>query len=98
MEGGKVMPIRGGRAYRQSQHFKETIRERDGHTCQLCGKPGHEVDHIVPYAVSGETTPEGSRVLCVQCNRDTRRTRRDAALPVDEWYASIELELGVTVP
>ena len=85
------MPIRGGR---QSQHFKETIRERDGHTCQLCGKPGHEVDHIIPYAISGMTTPGGSRVLYVQCNRDTRREQVNARLPVDEWYASIEAELG----
>lgn len=26
--------------------FREAIRERDGHTCQVCGEPGNHVHHI----------------------------------------------------
>ena len=83
----------GGKAYRQPLGFKAMIRERDNYTCQLCGKPGYEVDHIIPYAISGDTRPATSRVLCVKCNRATRLPRKDASLPLNEWYAQIEREL-----
>ena len=90
--------IRGGSAYRQSQAFKTEIRERDSYTCQLCGKPGYEVDHIVPYATSKETKPDGVRILCVKCNRATRRERKDANhLEGDAWYQYLERELSVVL-
>lgn len=71
-------PPKGGRAYRQKQSFKEFIRQRDNYTCQLCGHhPSYEVDHIIPFAEGGLSTPENSRILCSLCNRQTRRTRKD---------------------
>ena len=90
VDGSKT---RGGRAYRQSQGFKEHIRRRDNYTCQLCGKEGWIVDHIIPYAISHETTPNGTRVLCHACNLLTRKERRQklgVGLPLDEWYAWLE--------
>ena len=85
--------FRGGKAYRQKQSLKEYIRERDNHTCQLCGKPGNIVDHIIPYAVSGSSYVENLRVLCCDCNLAIRRERKDARLPLGEWYKSLECQL-----
>lgn len=90
------MAIRGGTAYRQHQSFKEAIRERDGFTCQLCGVYGYTVDHIVPYAISGETKPDGVRILCHDCNLKTRRERKDANHfhSLEEWFGYLADELA----
>ena len=87
--------IRGGHAYRQHQSFKDFIRCRDNYTCQHCGAPGLVVHHIIPWAVSHETIPEGVQVLCRPCNLALRRQRYDAALPYDQWIAMIERDLAV---
>lgn len=94
--------FRGGKRYSQKKAFKDYIRRRDNYTCQLCGNPGYECDHIIPFAISGETTPEGSRVLCTRCNRITRRKRRDARLemgevsPEGQMIRHLRLKLGLT--
>lgn len=85
--------IKGGRAYRQSQGFKKFIRERDNYTCQICGQEGWIIDHIVPYAISHETRPDGVRCLCHSCNLKLRRPRRDACLALLQWFAHIEEEI-----
>ena len=92
VDGSKMV---GGKTYSQSLVFKTAIRERDNHTCQLCGRYGKMVDHITPYAVSGETRPDGVRVLCVKCNLAIRRTRIDANPydTLDKWYAHLREEL-----
>lgn len=94
--------FRGGKRRSQKKAFKDYIRRRDNYTCQLCGNYGYECDHIIPFAISGETTIEGSRVLCTRCNRITRRKRRDARPEV--WDISpraqeirrLRLKLGLT--
>ena len=82
--------IRGGKSYRQHQSFKKYIRERDNYTCQLCGKEGWIVDHIIPYTILPETTPEGVRTLCHSCNLKLRRVRKDARLSLKEWFLNLE--------
>ena len=79
--------------YRQKEKYKDRIRERDNHTCQLCGKDGWQVDHVIPWAVSHNSSESNLRVLCGQCNTDTRRPRKDAALSYNEWSAWLESEL-----
>ncbi len=77
-----AIPIRGGKAYRQSTNYKERIRRRDGHRCQLCGcRVGMvcdrhwaivtqiDVAHIVPFKDGGLSTPDNMRVVCHPCNK-----------------------------
>ena len=80
--------------YNQRSEYKCRIRERDNYTCQLCGGYGDQVDHIIPWKVSHDNSPENLRVLCRPCNLATRRERYDANLPLDQWYEQIELELA----
>lgn len=66
---------RGRRAFPKS--LKNTLLERDGEQCQLCRGtfPGNtlQIDHRVPYEVSGdnegELQPENFMLLCGSCNR-----------------------------
>lgn len=82
-----------GLNYQQRTKYKNSILERDGHTCQLCGQPAQEVDHIIPWAISHNSTLSNLRAVCIKCNRAIRLPRRDARLPLNEWYEKIEVEL-----
>ena len=85
----------GGRAYRQHTTLKETVRKKFNYTCQLCGQPGREVDHIIPYNVSHDSSLSNLRVLCKACNLSIRRQRRDANpfKTMDDYYAYLQFEL-----
>jgi Domain of unknown function (DUF222)/HNH endonuclease len=51
---------------------RRAILLRDRECCHpYCDRPGHacQVDHVVPYAVGGETTQENGRLLCPFHNR-----------------------------
>ena len=55
--------------------LRYTILKRDNFKCRFCGtspaiKPGVilHVDHIIPLAQNGETTPENLQTLCDECN------------------------------
>ncbi len=88
----------GGKTYRQHQSLKAFIRERDNYTCQLCGEEGWIVDHIVPYAISHDSTLSNLRVLCHKCNLATRRPRKDTKRfhTIEEWYSYLERELTLS--
>lgn len=46
------------------------VHERDGAVCRYCGctdGPFH-LDHIHPWAMGGEHTPENLTIACAQCN------------------------------
>jgi len=74
--------------------LKRFIRERDNYTCQLCGEYGDIVDHIVPWAISHDSSKSNLRTLCRQCNLATRREPKNKRLPLDEWYKDIEVQLA----
>src|SRR3990167_4504940 len=76
------MPVRGGKAYRQSTAYKEAIRQRDRYQCQLCGcgvggscdrhwsqVTQIDVAHIVPFKDGGLSTPDNMRAVCHPCNK-----------------------------
>lgn len=56
---------------------RKRIRRRDDWTCQQCGSPGSDVDHIVPLAFGGLNDPTNLQVLCVSCHR-TKSSREGA--------------------
>lgn len=78
------------------RHLKDSLRkqilERDNHTCQICGSYGNKVDHIKPWRISRDNSPENLRVLCHKCNTATRLPRRDARPSLEEWFKLIEAE------
>ncbi len=49
------------------------ILDRDGHRCRICGKSdlleNLEIDHIIPIARGGKSTPDNLQVLCHACNK-----------------------------
>jgi len=47
------------------------IFNRDGHTCQYCGKQtrGLTLDHVMPRSRGGQHTWENVVAACVNCNR-----------------------------
>lgn len=53
--------------------LRKKIMVRDNYTCQECGKympdeVGLHIDHIIPIAKGGKSTPSNLRVLCSKCN------------------------------
>ena len=88
----------GGKDYRQHQTLKQYVRERDNYTCQLCGLTKDQVgqmdvDHIVPWHISHDSSLDNLRCLCHSCNLIGRRHRQSASLPLADWWASIEAEV-----
>lgn len=60
--------------------LRREIAERDGYTCQNCGKympdgVGLHIDHIIPVSKGGKTVPSNLQVLCSKCNG--RKGNRD---------------------
>lgn len=56
--------------------IRETIKNRDNHTCQICDNSIHkepnlllEIDHIIPVSKGGMTIEENLQTLCWRCNR-----------------------------
>ena len=93
---------RGGKAYRQHQTLKDFIRKRDNYTCQLCGATIDEVkqmdvDHIIPWHISHDSSIANLRVLCHRCNLIGRRYTlpkgKHRSLPLADWYQKIQQEL-----
>lgn len=102
MDRGKLT---GGKWYSQHIKVKQFIRERDNYTCQLCGAEGWQVDHIVPYAVSHDSTLSNLRVVCRSCNYKTRRKPKFTLqfgkirqIPGEQYSAYLEAELGGQAP
>ena len=59
-----------------TKSLRESIKKRDNYTCQNCGnsifnEPNLllEIDHIIPIAKGGTSTPENLQTLCWKCNR-----------------------------
>jgi len=54
-----------------------TILKRDRYTCQRCGAPANEVDHVHNVAAGGIDHPTNLVAVCQQCHR--RKTAREGA-------------------
>ncbi|MDF2959658.1 MAG: endonuclease [Paenibacillus sp.] len=49
--------------------FREYILNRDRHTCYFCGDYGDTIDHLLPRAKGGHTTPVNCVCACTLCNQ-----------------------------
>ena len=56
---------------------------RDGHVCQLCGRPGaNSVDHIIPRSKGGTHDMDNLRAAHMVCNNRRGARVAKAALPL----------------
>ncbi|WP_364149627.1 HNH endonuclease [Paenibacillus sp. LPE1-1-1.1] len=52
-----------------NKEFRRYILERDNHTCYFCGEFGDTIDHMLPRAKGGHTTPLNCVCACHACNQ-----------------------------
>ena len=76
-----------GLKYNQRTAYKSSIHERDSWTCQACGAPAQEVDHIIPWVISHDSSKSNLRAIYIKCNRQLRRpcTLPVGHLPTIPW-------------
>lgn len=71
-----------------NKEFRNMIMKRDNYTCYYCGKYGDTLDHLLPRARGGHTTPVNCVCACNECNQSK------AARDVDEFIESRESSLS----
>lgn len=58
----------------EAKFSRSTVLERDGHTCQYCGRSYSEheltLDHVIPRDQGGATTWENIVTCCIYCNSE----------------------------
>jgi hypothetical protein len=52
-----------------NRDFRRYILERDSFICYFCGAPGDTIDHMLPRAKGGHTTPDNCVCACNACNQ-----------------------------
>ncbi|GAA3399569.1 hypothetical protein GCM10020370_00560 [Paenibacillus hodogayensis] len=67
-----------------NKSFRRFILARDRNICHFCGEYGDTIDHLLPRAKGGHTTPANCVCACNLCNQTK------AALSLDEFMESFE--------
>lgn len=80
-------------AYRPTKKLRDSIMQRDNYTCQCCGKPATDADHIKAYSKGGETVESNLRATCHWCNM--LNIEREPVPTDTEWLAQIQAELAL---
>lgn len=52
-----------------NKDFRAYILARDNYTCYFCGAYGDTIDHLLPRAKGGHTTPDNCVCACTLCNQ-----------------------------
>ncbi|WP_240941661.1 HNH endonuclease signature motif containing protein [Paenibacillus sp. HB172176] len=52
-----------------NKEFRRMVLTRDAYTCHFCGKYGDTIDHKLPRAKGGHTTPMNCVCACYECNQ-----------------------------
>jgi len=63
--------------------LRQRVIARDNNVCQLCGKEGEEIDHIVPFCVGGKHEEGNLRVVCSSCNKSEAAKMRYLTIKKD---------------
>ncbi|MFB5760070.1 HNH endonuclease [Paenibacillus medicaginis] len=69
-----------------NREFRRYIMMRDKYTCYFCGEYGDTLDHLLPRAKGGHTTPVNCVCACNECNQS--KADRDA----DEFIQALALD------
>lgn len=65
----------------QAPLTRRAVFARDGWTCQYCGAPAENLDHVIPRSKGGEHTWENVVAACRRCNsKKENRRPEDAGL------------------
>lgn len=78
-----------------NKEFKRFILNRDKHTCYFCGSYGDTIDHLLPRAKGGHTTPLNCVCACNLCNQSKAAMDADEFMRsgIPEWNAAHQAEL-----
>lgn len=78
-----------------NKDFKRFILDRDKYTCYFCGSYGDTIDHLLPRAKGGHTTPFNCVCACNLCNQSKAAMDADEFIRsgIPEWNASHQAEL-----
>ncbi|WP_025716438.1 HNH endonuclease [Paenibacillus sp. 1-18] len=63
-----VNPYTVRRLY-SNKEFRQYVLKRDRYTCFFCGGYGDTIDHLLPRAKGGHTTPVNCVCACNECNQ-----------------------------
>jgi 5-methylcytosine-specific restriction endonuclease McrA len=64
--------------------FRTYILNRDQYTCHFCGEYGDTIDHLLPRAKGGHTTPMNCVCACTLCNQTKAARSLEEFLHADE--------------
>jgi 5-methylcytosine-specific restriction endonuclease McrA len=67
-----------------SKAFRIYVLTRDQYTCYFCGRYGDTIDHLLPRAKGGHTTPLNCVCACNECNQ----SKADRSL--DEFMENVD--------
>ncbi|WP_315938651.1 HNH endonuclease [Paenibacillus sp. ClWae2A] len=78
-----------------NKDFKRYILTRDHHTCYFCGSYGDTIDHLLPRAKGGHTTPLNCVCACNLCNQSKAAMDAEEFMRsgIPEWNAAHQAEL-----
>ncbi|WP_430538763.1 HNH endonuclease [Paenibacillus amylolyticus] len=78
-----------------NKDFKRFILDRDKYTCYFCGSYGDTIDHLLPRAKGGHTTPLNCVCACNLCNQSKAAMDADEFIHsgIPEWNAAHQAEL-----
>lgn len=62
--------------------LRQTVLERDHHTCAYCGREATTVDHVIAKANGGKDTLSNCVAACNECNG----RKSDKPLIRNNWY------------
>ncbi|MFX3648986.1 MAG: HNH endonuclease [Paenibacillus sp.] len=79
-----------------NKDFKRYILTRDHYTCYFCGSYGDTIDHLLPRAKGGHTTPLNCVCACNLCNQSKAAMDAEEFMRsgIPEWNAAHQEELN----